>query len=58
MFRSRFSITNGSQNRNESDKLVEGEAIITDINLNASNREDATYTCQLTGTSSLEFVND
>lgn len=54
----RFSITNGSQNRNESDKLVEGEAIITDINLNASNREDATYTCQLTGTSSLEFVDD
>lgn len=49
----KFSITTGDMNRTESTTWLTGYARITDISINATNRQLATYSCTLTGTGEL-----
>ena len=48
-----FSKTIGAQNRQMQVPLWMGEAIISDMQINAQNRQSSTYTCQLTGVGTL-----
>lgn len=51
----RMSTSQYAQNRIEADKLLEGDAIITDISISAANRQAGTYTVQLTGNGPLSI---
>lgn len=44
-----FNETTGTKNRDKKSNIVSGESILTDLKLNANNREKATFTAQLTG---------
>ncbi len=45
----KLNTTNGSQNRDEDTILLAGDAIISDIQMTAQNRQRSTYQIQLTG---------
>lgn len=51
----RFSLTSGAKNRVEGDTIVSGKARVTDISINAANRQLSTFSTQLTGSGSLEI---
>lgn len=51
----RFSLASGAKNRVESDTIVSGKARVTDISINAANRQLSTFSTQLTGSGSLEI---
>lgn len=48
-----FSLTEGTFNRDIIENLMQGTAIVSDISVNAANRQPATYSVQLTGASDL-----
>ena len=52
-----FSPTSGTKNREAGQSIVEGYAIISDLQINATNQELSTYTVQLTGSGDLSFVD-
>lgn len=53
-----FDYTGGNHNRNTEKVVLRGEAFITDISIQAQNRQTAVCTIQLTGTGELEIVNE
>lgn len=48
-----FSMASGSHNATEGSSYLSGQAYITDIQATATNRENSTFTVQLTGTGPL-----
>lgn len=48
-----LDVTSGTMNRTSSDVVLSGYARITDISVNATDRQLSTYTCQMTGTGEL-----
>ena len=53
-----FDYTGGSHNRETEKVILRGQAFITDISIQAQNRQTAVCTIQLTGTGELEIVNE
>lgn len=53
-----FSYTTGVMNRVVNEPLLHGKAFITDLSINAVNRQNSTASIQLTGHGELEFVNE
>lgn len=51
-----FDTTNGTKNRNATQTILTGYAIISDIQINAQNQQVATYTVRLTGHGDLGFM--
>lgn len=49
-----LNVTNGTQNRSIQSTLKQGTAYVTDIKINAPNRQKATFTVQLTGVGALK----
>lgn len=50
-----FGVTVGTKNRSMDEMIATGTAYITDINITAANRQNSTYSCQLTGVGELNF---
>lgn len=50
--------TGGSRNRESQQTILQGNAVISDVSINAANRETATATVQLTGVGELEIVEE
>ena len=50
--------TGGNHNRETEKVILRGQAFITDISIQAQNRQTAVCTIQLTGTGELEIVNE
>ncbi len=48
-----FGLAGSLQNRTNQETIMRGEAIITDVTINANNRAASTYTCVLTGIKNL-----
>lgn len=48
-----YSKTSGTQNRTETGTKYSGKAFVNDINVQAQNRQNTTYTIQFTGTGAL-----
>lgn len=53
-----FDYTGGNHNRETEKAILRGQAFITDISIQAQNRQTAVCTIQLTGTRELEIVNE
>ena len=53
-----FDYTGGNHNRETEKVILRGQAFITDISIQAQNRQTAVCTIQLTGTGELEIVNE
>lgn len=53
-----FAYTTGVMNRVVNEPLLHGKAFITDLSINAVNRQNSTASIQLTGHGELEFVNE
>ena len=53
-----FAYTTGVMNRVVNEPLLHGSAFITDLSINAVNRQNSTASIQLTGHGELEFVNE
>lgn len=53
-----LDITDGELNRESDTSLYAGQAYVTDISITAANRQNSTYTVQLTGNGKLERVED
>ena len=53
-----FDYTGGNHNRKTEKVILRGQAFITDISIQAQNRQTAVCTIQLTGTGELEIVNE
>lgn len=53
-----FSRTIGSMNSVEAEELLHGYAYVSDLQIQAPNRQQATFSCQLTGTEELEIVDN
>lgn len=51
-----FSLTDGVMNRNQDSVLLSGNGRITDMSVNAANRQLATYTCQIVGNGELSMT--
>ena len=51
-----FAPTDGTKNRHATETILEGYAIISDLQINAQNQDIATYTIQLTGTGDLAYM--
>lgn len=51
-----FSTTDGTKNRDEDEQIFYGLAYITDLSVNAPNRQDSTYTVQLVGDTELTLT--
>ena len=49
----RLAMASGTQNREQGDILVAGYAILSDVQMNAQNRQRSTYDIQLTGCKNL-----
>ena len=54
----RMDYTRGVLNRETVTRLVEGDALITDISVNAGNRQNTTFSCKFTGTGELEIIDN
>lgn len=48
-----FAGAEGTRNREQGDVWLSGSALITDLSITAANRQNSTYTCQLTGVGEL-----
>ena len=48
-----FGLAGSIQNRTNQETIMRGEAVITDVNINASNRANSTFTCVMTGVKNL-----
>ena len=53
-----FDYTGGNHNRETEKVILRGQAFITDMSIQAQNRQTAVCTIQLTGTGELEIVNE
>lgn len=53
-----FAYTTGVMNRVVNEPILHGKAFITDLSINAVNRQNSTASIQLTGHGELEFVNE
>lgn len=53
-----FDYTGGNHNRETEKVILRGQALITDMSIQAQNRQTAVCTIQLTGTGELEIVNE
>lgn len=53
-----FDYTGGNHNRETEKVILRGQAYITDMSIQAQNRQTAVCTIQLTGTGELEIVNE
>jgi len=53
-----FDYTGGNHNRETEKVILRGQAFITDISIQAQNRQTAVCTIQLTGTGELEIINE
>ena len=53
-----FDYTGGNHNRETEKVILRGQAFITDISIQAQNRQTAVCTIKLTGTGELEIVNE
>ena len=53
--RARLNTTSGTQNREAGDILVEGDAILSDVQITAQNRQRTTYDITLTGRKNMLF---
>lgn len=51
-------VTTGDLNRESDEQLYTGQARLTDLSINAANRQNGTYTAQLTGFGKLEQAED
>ena len=54
----RFSVVGGRNNVMEQQRLLEGYAYLTDLNLTAQNRTNSSYSVQIAGTGELERVRN
>lgn len=52
----RFDYTRGTLNRETVTQLLEGSALITDVSVTAANRQNTTFSVQLTGTGELTMT--
>ena len=53
-----FDYTGGNHNRETEKVILRGQAFITDMSIQAQNRQTAVCTIQLTGTKDIEIVNE
>ena len=48
-----FALASGANHATEGSIVMSGRAVVSDISINTPNRQDSSYTCQLTGTEDL-----